>query len=227
LQVKSSNATPITNSIPDWILPVLIIVVAALAFLRTFYSRYFSKLFTGIANPNLINQMVRDENILVQRASILLNAIFYLVAALFLYLLSGFYRWEIFGLDFGFGRFIFFVVLVAGAYTIRLLVLKSCGYLFGIDREVSVHILNIFLINNVLGIALLPLVALLVFASGISSGLIINLSLVIVAFAFVYRIIRGVLVGLGSPFFSAFYLILYLCALEIAPVAVVLKLASF
>ena len=195
-------------------------------FLRIFYARYFSRLFSAFANSNMANQVVRDENLLIQRASILLNIVFYMVAALFLYFLSSAWHWELEGLDYGFSRFLFFAILVAAIYSLKLIILKACGYIFSLDREMAAYIFNIFLVNSILGMALLPLVGLLAFASWIPAAWISVTALVVIAATFVYRLFRGVLIAMGSPSFSPVYLILYLCALEIAPLLVVLRLAA-
>src|SRR6187399_3011266 len=88
LKPRHENPVPVNRTTPDWIFPVLLLVVAMFSFLRIFYHRYFSRLFAAFVNSNLANQVVRDENILIQRASVLLNVVFYMVAALFLYFIS-------------------------------------------------------------------------------------------------------------------------------------------
>lgn len=226
LEVVHEKPVPVTKHTPDWVFPVLLAALTVFTFLKVYYSRYFNRLFSAFVSSNLTNQMVRDENILVQRASILLNLTFNITGALLLYFISVWQQWDILGLDFGFGRFIFFILLVAAVYTLKLLILKSCGIIFGIDREMVSYIFNIFLVNNVLGIVLLPLVALIAFAAWIPAIWIIKVATGVIILAFMYRLWKGIIVGLGSPFFSAFYLFLYLCALEIAPLVVLLKLVK-
>src|SRR5688572_8865514 len=113
LPVRHENPLPLNRAIPDWIFPVLLVVLGMFTFLRIFYARYFSRLFSAFASSNMANQVVRDENLLVQRASVLLNIVFYMVAALFLYFVSLAQQWEMEGLDYGFSRFLFFAILVA------------------------------------------------------------------------------------------------------------------
>jgi hypothetical protein len=224
VQVKHENPIPVNRFTPDWVFPVILVVLAMFTFLRIFYSRYFSRLFSAFVNANLANQVVRDENILIQRASVLLNVVFYMVGALFLFFISAYSHWDISGLDFGFSRFVFFILLVSGVYTLKLIILKFCGYIFGLDREMAAYIFNIFLVNSVLGMVLLPFIGLLAFADWPPTLWIIRASVTVILAAFAYRLTRGVLIGFGSPYFSAVYLILYLCALEIAPLLVVVKL---
>ena len=226
LPVRHENPVPLNRSVPDWIFPVLLAVLGLFAFLRIFYARYFSRLFSAFTNSSLANQVVRDENVLIQRASVLLNIVFYMVAALFLYFISSSRHWEMEGLDYGFSRYLFFAILVAAVYTLKMIILKICGYVFELDREMAAYIFNIFLINSILGMALLPVTGLMAYASWIPPAWITVLALIIISVAFLYRLVRGVLIAIATPGFSPVYLILYLCALEIAPLLVVLKLVT-
>src|SRR5262245_18914909 len=44
LKPKHENPVPLNRSTPDWIFPVLLVVVGMFTFLRIFYHRYFSRL---------------------------------------------------------------------------------------------------------------------------------------------------------------------------------------
>lgn len=224
LKVIHNGPQLLERNTPDWIFPLLVLILAAFAWLRAYYNKYFMQIFTAFFNNNLTNQIVRDENILLQRASVLLNIVFNLVAALFLYLISIHFNWFLFGIGTGFSRYIFFTIIVSAVYTIKFLILKICGFLFKVDKEMSAYIFNIFLINNVLGILLIPMVVLLVFSVSINATGIIYFSLILAVLAFFYRLARGLSVGVASPVASLYYLFLYLCALEFAPLVVLIKI---
>lgn len=98
----------------------------------------------ALLNNNLTNQIVRDENILVQRASVYLSVAFHLIGAMFLYLVSIHYKWDLGGIGNGFPRFLFFSILVSAIYSLKFLFLKICGWLFDLDREMATYIFNIF-----------------------------------------------------------------------------------
>ena len=214
------------NVSPIWLFPALILILIDFTWLRVFYTKYFAQMLQAFSNNNLTNQIVRDENILVQRASVYLSFSFYLVAALFLYLVSIHYGWSMGGLGTGFSRFIFFAILVSAFYTLKFLILKFCGWLFDQDRETATYIFNTFLINNVLSIVMLPIIVLLAYHQGLHASVLITISLILVGLAFLYRIYRGILVGVNAPGFSPLYLFLYLCTLEIAPLVVLIRIVQ-
>jgi hypothetical protein len=226
LKVIHREPQPLRRDTPDWVFPLLILIIAAFAWLRTFYHKYFNQLITAFFNNNLTNQIVRDENILVQRASILLNIVFNLVGALFLFFVSVHFNWPLGGIGPGLNRYLFFALLVSGTYALKFLVLKICGYLFHLEKEMAAYIFNIFLINNVLGILFIPIVAMLAFSSSVSTAWIIYGSLVLVAGAFIYQVVRGLFIGIASPVSSLYYLFLYLCTLEFAPLLVLIKVVN-
>ncbi len=209
---------------PVWFFPIILIVLAVFASLRIFYNKYLSQMLVAFVNNNLTNQIVRDENILVQRASVYLSIVFNLIAALFLYLISIYYGWELVGIGFGFSRFLFFALVVSAAYTVKFLILKICGWLFNLNREMATYIFNTFLINNILGIAILPFVCLIAYNQLLPTSLLILISVILAGLAFAYRMFRGVLVGLSMPSFSLLYLFLYLCTLEIAPLLILIRI---
>lgn len=209
---------------PIWFFPIILIVLSVFAALRIFYNKYFSQMLVAFVNNNLTNQIVRDENILVQRASVYLSMIFNLIAALFLYLVSIYYRWELGGIGNGFSRFLFFAVIVSAAYTLKFLILKICGWLFDLNREMATYIFNTFLINNILGMALMPFICLIAYNQLLSASWLILISIILAGLAFAYRIFRGILVGFSMPSFSLLYLFLYLCTLEIAPLLILIRI---
>lgn len=217
---------PFYKPIPDWFSIILFIVLAAFTTIKVFYSRIFNQLFKAFVSPTVTYQVVRDENVLLQRATVMLSVIFYLIGALFLYQLSMWFNWHNNFAGEGFSRFLIFALFLSAVYSFKMLFLKVMSFVFNIDRAVATYIFTIFLINNVTGIILIPLVAAIAFMAGGWTDALIKISLFSVAGALLYRLIRGFGIGMGIPHFSIFYLILYFCTLEIAPLLVIFKLAG-
>ena len=226
--LKPVNKEPLLrkNVTPDWFFPIILVVLIFFAWIRFFYTKFFTQMIQAFLNNNLANQIVRDENIFVQRASVYLSIVFNLVGALFLYLVSVHFNWSLGGIGIGFSRFLFFVVVVSGAYAIKFLTLKICGWLFEQEREMATYIFNIFLINNILGMALLPFICIFAYNKTLAASWLLIMPLVLIGIAFCWRIFRGIQIGLGIPSFSPLYLFLYLCTLEIAPLMILLRMVN-
>ncbi|MFN8166318.1 MAG: DUF4271 domain-containing protein [Bacteroidia bacterium] len=226
LHPSHSGAKLLERNSPDWLFPIILLVLAIFAALRFFFTKYFSQMITAFVNNNLTNQIVRDENIILQRATIYLSILFNLIAAMFLYLVSIRLGWDMSGIGEGLNRFLFFTGIVSAIYACKFLILKMSGWLFDSEREMAVYIFNIFLINNVLGMILLPIICLMAYNDLIGINFLIFLSSTLVGLAIMYRVFRGIRVGISSPSFSPLYLFLYLCTLEIAPLMVVWRIIA-
>jgi hypothetical protein len=176
---------------------------------------------------SVTTQLVRDENILLQRASLILTMLFNLTAAFMVWQFGSAIAYKLPFVLNDFSRFLMFAFIIALIYSFKYLVLKITGYIFETERETDAYIFNIFLGNNLFGMILFPLAVLLFLYPQLSESKILFISLVVIAAAFfVYRILRGILISRTSPSFSAVYLFLYICALEFAPLLVLLKAAS-
>ncbi len=224
-QLKQINKhpQPTNRENSDWIFFTLLLAYAAFIWVKVFYNKIFEQISQAFFNNRITNQIVRDENILVQKASVLLTIIFNLVASLFIYQVSVIYAWNPDYVGTGFNRFLIFAFAISFVYTIKLAILKIIGHIFQIDKAIAIYIFNVFLINNLLGIVLLPVLTFISF-SHIYNEYGVYLAVVLSGSAFLYRISRGALIGIGYSRFSILYLFLYLCALEIAPLIVLVKL---
>jgi hypothetical protein len=225
-ELKAVNSKPIqrNNVSPDWLFPIVLLLLAFFAWLRLFYSKFFVQMLRAFLNLNLSNQIVRDENIFFQRVSIYLSIVFNVILALLVYFISIHYNWHVGGVGPGFMRYLFFVVVITAAYALKYLVLKITGWLFEQEREIATYIFNIFLINNILGMALLPFVCLLAYNQSISGPWLIYVPLILIGVGFAWRYYRGFRIGMGTGSFSPLYLFLYLCTLEIAPLMILIRI---
>jgi hypothetical protein len=169
---------------------------------------------------------VRDESLLLQRASLFISIISYLLAGLFLHQLSVIYKWQLDWLPKGIVRFAIFSTGVAAAYTFKMVLLRFFAVAFGQERPAALYIFNIFLMITMAGLVLLPVNILLAYAPGDTRVWLVPLSLSVLGALFLYRLARAVLIWLGIPGFSVFYLFLYLCTFEIAPLLVIWKLTT-
>jgi hypothetical protein len=226
LPVKSNIPQLSVKHVPDWFTVVLLFILMGITIIHVFYRKIFKQLFNAYINLAVTNQVVRDENILVQRASILLNVIFYASAGLFLYFLSVRFHWTNTIFNEGILRFFFFAFITAVFFSLKMLLLKFLSSVFEIEKQVSVYIFSIFLTNNVLGILMVPLMALLAYVSWNFSHYFVYASLGMVLLAFAYLLYRAIRITATMQKFSMYYLFLYFCSLEIAPILVIIKAAA-
>ena len=226
LQTVHTHPIPVVRRTPDWFTMLLVFVIISFTWIRVFYFRIIRQLTAAFFSNSISNQVVRDENILIQRASVLMSFVFYLSASLFIYQVSIYFNWNYAFLGEGFLRFLVVSLLLAFAYSFKMVLLKGLGEIFELDRPVASYIFNIFLINNMLGLILIPVTIASAFVVTLSAGFVIYIGITLVIIAFIYRLVRAFTIWVTLPGVSIFYLILYFCTLEIAPLLILVKLAK-
>jgi uncharacterized membrane protein len=118
------------------------------------------------------------------------------------------------------------ILLLVVVYAVRFMFLKFTGWVFNISEITDNYTFNVFLINKILGIAIIPFTVILAFGTGQWVQASLFLSFVVIAILFLNRYVRsGVVFGYFIKF-SKFHFFMYLCASELLPLAVLMKLVN-
>jgi len=226
-ELKSDFVRPVSfeQKNPDWFVVVLLILSAGIALLRVVYGRAAAQILKAFMSTGLTNQVVRDENIIIQQASVFMSIIFYLSSALLMYKLSVQFDWNHPWIFDGFGRFILFAFLISMIYSGKMVLLKLIGYIFNQERSISTYIFNVFLLNNMLGILFTPLILVWVFVDSAFVSYIPSILLVLFSLSLLVRYFRGLGIARSIQGMSWMHIFLYFCALELVPWALVIKWA--
>jgi hypothetical protein len=223
LQKKHENAVIPSQHNPDWLTISLILIIALFTWYKIFYHRMFMQLVNAFFSTATTNQIVRDESVLLQRASLNASVISYLVGGLFLYQLSIYYHWEHPLLGNGIVRFLIFAMGIAIVYSAKMIALRFLSNVFNAEKPASAYIFTIFLFNMMAGLTLLPVVVLMAYAPASIHFAVISIVAVILLAMLCYRLIRAVQIWLSIHRAPLFYLFLYLCAFEVAPLMLIRK----
>ncbi|MFZ9943620.1 MAG: DUF4271 domain-containing protein [Bacteroidia bacterium] len=226
LQVRSIVPQSLEPRNPDWFSIALLLLLFWFTYTRVVYYKTVGQLFSAFFNINATNQIVRDENILVQRASVMMSLIFYCALALFVFLALEWYSVNIPWLGTGLFRFLFILLGTAMAYSLKTILLKLLGNVFDIERPAASYIFNFTLINNATGVVLLPLVMITAYLNTSWVAPFFYLSIAVLIISFIYRQIRAFRIWATMPGVPFFYFILYICTLEISPLLILFKMAK-
>lgn len=212
---------PHDRPIEDWITLVIIIAVVFYTALFLIYSRSIGRLFKAIINHSVSNQLVRDENITIQRVSALLSIGFLMTGGLVLSLLtehSPKLKLDVSDVT------LFFISLsfLAVIYTLKMILVKFLGTVYKAEKTASNYLFHVLLFNNAAGFIFLPLLIFHFFTNH-SHDYFLRACLWVFALLWIYRLLRGIMAWLSASRQTVLYLIFYICALEIAPLLIVLK----
>lgn len=126
----------------------------------------------------------------------------------------------------GFEGLLLCVLLVIGIIFLRDALRRVVGLVFRVEEESDLFGFQITMLNAVAGIGLLPLLLLMVFAPGRLPELAWYSSMVLLLILLLVRSIRGLQLSQAPFRRSPFALIVYICSLEIAPLAVAFRFVS-
>ena len=206
---------------PDWIFFIIIILLVIVSWLRIFNAKYLVNNFKALVNYQLANKLLKENNIIQRRTSALLHFIYFFSGGLYLFLLFVHFQWNPFHLS----SFILFLVLTGFLiflFLLRVLLMKLTGFVFVRNELFSNYLFNYFLTNKALGLILIPLSLAIAYSSGILTEIFVYISLSVVLSAYILRLLRTILFVLKNEVLL-FYLILYLCTVELLPFLVILK----
>jgi len=222
LITSRSQSNAMSAKTPDWMLGVLLLTFLLIAWVRVYHSRRLKQLYQALTSKLYVQHILRTNDGLMQRVSFVLDVISYLVMATFLFQVTQF-----FGLNIPYSDYLHPYVLMLLAlfllYQIKNITLIMSGVLLNQQEKLREYRFNVFLMNKTLGLVLTPII---IFIAYLSFGEAVNIwiGIILMVVAYLYRINRGLAIGLKEANASVFYLFMYLCTLEILPLVVLTRL---
>ena len=209
----------------DWTLIPLLLGFFVLTSILTIYRKYLGQLFHKIFHRFSTARNQKEKSIPYQRLTIILDFLFVISLALLIDQVVK--KLELYSPPerFPFLIFIIFCAFLTSLRVVRWFIFKLSA-LFA-DKKSFFNELysNSNLYTRSLGVFLLPTVFFITYTTGFISTLLIYLSVLLTIIVLIFRLIRIFKVFVVSGF-SILYFILYLCALEIAPLLFIWKEVS-
>lgn len=205
-----------------------LVLIAFVAVFRFTNPGYFRNLFLAFRNATLSSRQLKDRLEQDYRSSILLNAFFCFSAALFIVQVIGYLN--VFPRSDNYSSGIIIAAVMIGLVIIylgRFLFLKLAGWLFQIPEMTDNYSFHIFLLNKIIGIVLIPFTLILAFGEGQWVQVSLLIAFVMLCFLIIYRYVRSRKLFQYFLKFSKFHFFLYLCASEILPIAILIKLLLY
>jgi hypothetical protein len=104
------------------------------------------------------------------------------------------------------------------------MVLRIAGNLFPFKKEIGFYQFNEVQINRLAGIGVLPFLFIISFSPEFLSVIALKVSLLLLSGLLVFRYLRGFVIGRDFFTNNKFHFLIYICALEIAPLVIIIKL---
>jgi len=201
---------------PDLIFVVIISLMTGIILIKTLFSRYFINYFQVAFNYQLTNKLLRDRNFFLTRFNFILNIVYIIILSVFIYQALYFFDIKI---NPDKSQFVYIITIIMGIELGRYIIEKTVGEIFNVQKEFSEYLFNQFLFNKLLGLVLIPLVFIIQYVPENLRTFFIVIGLLLITGSYLIKLIRGFTIIVKKDILI-FYVLLYLCTLEILPVLV-------
>jgi hypothetical protein len=203
---------------------LLLALCLLLGLIRYMDTRYFVNLWRAFWNPTLSNRQLKDQLQGAGLPNFLMNLFFAFAGGAYIYYVVKFFTPRNSGVI---PPSLLIIMLIAGTgiiYAIKYAAVRFSGWAFRVESITEHYLFNVFLINKVLAVALVPFIIVLAFADHEWARQVVVISFITSGVLLLNRYIRSWQV-FGSFFqYSKFHFFMYLCASELLPLAVLMKL---
>jgi len=210
------------NTSKDWLIGIVLFVLIIITWVRVVFKKVVLQMIKSTYNTTLLPKLFRERNSLYFKVSAILNITYVIILSLFIYEILEIYEISPFNYN-NLSLFLLISVSILVVYLTKFIVYKILGQLFQ-RQKLSSELLHChFLFHKTIGLLLFPLVASIPFIPQFIGLLFIKISIIIFILASIYRVFRIIIITIQSKL-SIFYLILYLCTLEIIPILAIYKI---
>lgn len=210
------------RSIPaTWLFIYLFVLLGFFAWIRLYYGHILTQTIQASTNFQVATRIFKDNSLLQKQLDNVLYGLYFLSVAFLLYLIEDKLSWIPYRLQGGF-LYLFNLALLVGIFFVRMVLINLTGFLFNRLRLFREYLYNTFIFNKLIGVITLPLLLFIVYTTGTLQQLFFWVVWAAVILVLVLRTIRGIVFSFKKGV-SIFYMFLYLCALELIPLALLYK----
>ena len=215
----AESALSMSRGTFDTILSFSLLILLALAILLQ--GGPLRKMFASALNSNTLSSIQREQRkfgyFFWASLGMIMMGSFLFVSARHFYPSLTTFSWQTLGL----------LVLVAHSLIVlKLLALQLIKAVFPLERPIRNYQMLILVYAGIIGVSLFPLLVLVSFSTPILANIVAYTGLGVVGLGYLFRSLRGL--GDSSRYIIDYplHFLLYLCALEIGPLVVALKLLT-
>lgn len=205
----------------DWMLPVILVSAALYIILRNIPGNYFRSMLNFLIFRDISGPASRETARIFRLQSTTINLASLLNVGLFGYSALWYFDISTPGLH-GITLWLACTAVAATAMTVRFIVSSITGTISEKPDIFSVYMVTVYNFYRIWGLVCFILLIMMIYTSFLSPGVIVFSGIIAGILLYIIRIVRLLLIFITRRA-SVLYLILYLCALEILPVAVIIK----
>jgi hypothetical protein len=221
-QLKASTLRPVKmpDSSADWTVGAMLVCLLIYTWVQRFYTKRLRQIFKAAALPRYMNQLEREGNLFTERVSLGLSMVFLIIFTIALGQIFEYISGVNFSGKEGKWLYLELFAAVSGIWLIKAGIIKVTGIIFMTSEYARAYLLNNLIFNMITGLLLFLPVVMTAFSDATIYSWV---SIVIISILMIYKVLRGVFIGITNSNFSILYLFIYLCTLEILPFVILYK----
>ncbi len=200
-----------------------LVMLIFLAVSLSIYRAQLIRAYQAFTNENVMRMLHREKGTVAYVPYYVLYSLFLFNLGVYIYLLLRYYNLTP---EFSNTNLLLMTTGIAtGLFFLKHLVIKFLGWVFPIQKEASIYSMTITVFGIILSIVLFVANIVIAYAPPEIIPTAIYLSFIIIGIIYFFRSIRGLSIASKFLNHNKFHFFIYLCAVEIAPVLILWKLA--
>ena len=205
----------------QWIVFLIIGLLLYTGLVNLVLNKDIKVVLQSFYSKRIISQAGKEEGYINFWSFVTLFLLFGFTFGLFLYQLAGYYN--VYYSISGVRLFTSLSFVILSLFAVKFVILKIIGFIFDINKMVSEYISVLYLTYFNVAFVFLPVAVCFSMIDARLVPYLLGLALALIIAILVWLFLRSS-IGIISNFrFRKFYLIIYLCALEICPVLILIK----
>ncbi len=211
------------QGIAKWLIFILLGLLSLMAIIVAIYSKEVTSIFQTFLSTNIQNNQ-RDQGNLLTIARFSSYILFVLGMGTFCFLIPQILLKEF---QFNtFGALCLFILGLGAIYFLKHIQLKVLSYILPFRQEIESYSFIVSNTNKALGFIIVPLLFLIAYTPTTAQIMALYFSFILLSLIYIYRTLKGLAIAGSIILFHKFHFFVYLCAVEIAPIVILLKLLS-
>ncbi len=206
----------------DWIFYFYCAILLFLSFIQLAFDRYFIDLFRVFFNTSLRQKQIREQLSQAPLPSLLLNILFFISGGAFVYFLL-----EHYSLHTDYPAPLEIIMAVGGIaiiYFVKYVFITLLGWVFDMKDASENYLFNVYMVNKIAGLVLIPLGILLAYSSEGWKNVVITLTAIFIVTLIIMRMIRCFNAVSNALKINPLHFIVFVGAFEVIPLLVLYRL---
>jgi len=205
----------------QWVIVVIGLLLLLLGVVRVSFPNEVLSIIQAFYNDRMLLQINKEDTLYSSWPFVFLYVLFGFAVGLFIYVCNLYYLQG--GYQRGLDTFLGISIFVMLLFILKIIVTRFLGVVFDVQRIVREYVSILYLSYFNAALVFLPVVLILSLVPQTQMVWVVPAALTIVLGLFIFRFAKTAANVLTNHRFSKFYLFMYLCCLEIAPVLILVK----